>query len=584
MENLNEYRPNFIPLGGDETDALIQTNSDQEIDDQLRPSNQVFFDDKEPRGDFSAGNMLTHRLLDSIVDFVVVTDMDLAVTKINRSTRKLSGYDEKELIGQSLNILMADRPFGKNHVDFLRQNGFVAELDRTILKKDGTQTPVSMSVSIINDNNGSDLGIVCVGRDAAERHKAEIKREVISEIIQGVASTANLDELLQLIHWSIGRALYAENCFVALHDPVADRLSFEFWADNVDPIPDPASVGKSLTNYVLRTGKALLLTKEREQELYASELVEQVGSASASWLGVPLETPERIIGVLVVQHYEQVGVYSEQDMAFLVSVGDQIALAIERKRAEEQLALFNEKLQQSNRELQDFAYVASHDLQEPLRKVQAFSDRLRTRFADKLESEGLDYLERMRSAASRMQLLIQDLLTFSRVSTQAQPFTPVNLETITREVLSDMEVKIEETGAAIELEGLSTIVADPLQMRQLMQNLIGNALKFRKIDTPPVISICGKLVASKTIGSGGNIQITVRDNGIGFDEKYSDKIFAVFQRLHGRAEYEGSGVGLAICRKIVERHNGQISVRSKSGEGTSFIITLPLKQNEPEAN
>ena len=257
----------------------------------------------------------------------------------------------------------------------------------------------------------------------------------------------------------------------------------------------------------------------------------------------------------------------------------------ERKEAEEKLKIFNRKLQQSNRELQDFAYVASHDLQEPLRKVQTFGERLQTKYGERLEGGGLDYLERMRNAAGRMQTLIQDLLSFSRVTTKAQPFVPVDLETVTREVLSDLEVKIEETGATVKIEPLPTIEADPSQMRQLIQNLVGNALKFHHKDIAPVIKICaqaGKINSNGNVAAGDLCQITIKDNGIGFDEKYLDKIFTVFQRLHGRAEYEGSGVGLAVCRKIVERHHGSITAHSAPGEGASFIITLPLTQSNTE--
>jgi PAS domain S-box-containing protein len=256
------------------------------------------------------------------------------------------------------------------------------------------------------------------------------------------------------------------------------------------------------------------------------------------------------------------------------------------KEAEQQLKIYNERLQQSNRELQDFAYVASHDLQEPLRKVQTFADRLGSKYSASLDETGLDYLDRMRNAASRMQTLIQDLLSFSRVTTKAQPFVPVDLEQITREVLSDLEVKIEETGAVIETKGLPRIEADPLQMRQLIQNLVGNALKFRRNDVGPVVKITGEK-ASQPNGSGngnGAYRITVEDNGIGFDEKYTEKIFTVFQRLHGRTEYEGSGIGLAVCRKIVERHHGNITAHSSPGRGSRFAFTLPGRQVNTEVS
>ncbi len=351
----------------------------------------------------------------------------------------------------------------------------------------------------------------------------------------------------------------------------------QFFVDKYDTAPPPLKIGRGLTAYVFRKGQAMLMTSEVIRRLVEQGEVEQVGTSSPIWLGVPLRTPAGIIGVLVVQHYEDENVYSRQDLEFLTSVGDQIALAIDRKQAEGQLRLFNEKLQQSNRELQDFAYVASHDLQEPLRKVQAFADRLSTKYGDALEGSGLDYLERMRSAAERMQKLIQDLLTFSRVATKTQPFVSVNLDTVTREVLSDLEIAVEQSGATVELENLPLVDADPVQMRQLMQNLIGNALKFRRRDAAPVIQISAQK-------DDNFFQITVKDNGIGFDEKYLDRIFTVFQRLHGRAEYEGSGVGLAVCRKIAERHNGVITARSIAGEGAAFIVSLPLKQTNTEIN
>lgn len=415
--------------------------------------------------------------------------------------------------------------------------------------------------------------------EIAERRRLQTEAEVISQVIQGVTTTSNLNELFELIHRSIGKILYAENCSVVLFDPTTEMLDMQFFVDKYDPIPTPLKLGIGLTAYVFRKGLPMLLTREVIHQLSEAGEVQIVGTIPPIWLGVPLRTPEGIIGVLVVQHYEDAEAYDQRDVGFLSSVGDQIALAIERKRAEEQLKIFNNKLQKSNRELQDFAYVASHDLQEPLRKVQAFSDRLKTKYTDRLEGDGLDYLERMRSAANRMQLLIQDLLTFSRVSTKEQPFTIVDLATVTEEVLSDLEVKIEETGATVEIKDLPVIDADPLQMRQLIQNLVGNALKFRRNDTAPIISVQSRQADSDSDGWASHCQIVVKDNGIGFDEKYTDKIFAVFQRLHGRTEYEGSGVGLAICRKIVERHNGNITAHSQAGDGSTFIVTLPLKQS-----
>lgn len=238
-----------------------------------------------------------------------------------------------------------------------------------------------------------------------------------------------------------------------------------------------------------------------------------------------------------------------------------------------------------NEELKQFAYIASHDLQEPLRKVIAFGDRLKAKCGDMLDEQGRDYLERMQNAGRRMQALINGLLTFSRVMSTAQPFEPVDLATETREVLTDLEILIEQTKGNVEVGDMPTIDADPLQMRQLLQNLISNALKFHKINVAPIIKISSNLINNHD-STLGNIpqnsemfcQIRIEDNGIGFDVKYLQRIFGVFQRLHGRSEYEGTGIGLSVCRKIAERHNGDITAISTVGEGSTFIVTLPLKQ------
>ena len=246
----------------------------------------------------------------------------------------------------------------------------------------------------------------------------------------------------------------------------------------------------------------------------------------------------------------------------------------------------NTELERSNRELQDFAFVASHDLQEPLRKIQAFGDRLRKVQAPKFDDQGRDYLDRMHNAAGRMHTLINDLLTFSRVTTKAQPFAPTDLNKIAADVVSDLEARIEETDAKVDVEDLPAIEADELQMRQLFQNLIANGLKFRRPDVRPEVTVSAEATAGKAAENDTDaaeaemVKIYVKDNGIGFDEKYLDRIFTPFQRLHGRNEYEGTGIGLAVCRKIVERHGGMLTARSAPGEGSTFIATLPAAQSK----
>jgi PAS domain S-box-containing protein len=254
----------------------------------------------------------------------------------------------------------------------------------------------------------------------------------------------------------------------------------------------------------------------------------------------------------------------------------------QRKRTEDQLRSSTVMLMQNNRELEEFASVASHDLQEPLRKIQSFVGYLKDEQAATLNDEGRAYLDRIDNAAARMTTLVADLLEISRLSSQAKPFIPVNLNEVVSGVLSDLEVRLAQTCGRVEILDLPVVDSDPVQMRQLLQNLIGNALKFHRKDEAPLVRVSAEMIdsadANGRVQSGAACRISVADNGIGFDEKYLDRVFTIFQRLHGRGQYEGTGIGLAICRKIVERHGGTITATSRLGRGSTFIVTLPLRQ------
>jgi light-regulated signal transduction histidine kinase (bacteriophytochrome) len=231
------------------------------------------------------------------------------------------------------------------------------------------------------------------------------------------------------------------------------------------------------------------------------------------------------------------------------------------------------RLERSNRELETFASVASHDLQEPLRKIRAFGDRLASKYGAQLKPEARDYLERMCGAAARMQALIENLLTLSRVTTKAQPFVAVDLGSVARDVLSDLESRIAQTGGRVEVGELPSLVADATQMHQLFQNLLVNAMKFHRAGVPPVVQ-----VSARALPDSERFELEVKDNGIGFEPQYAERIFGMFQRLHGRSEFEGTGIGLAICRKIVERHDGTVVASGVPGEGALFTVTLPYRQ------
>ena len=337
-------------------------------------------------------------------------------------------------------------------------------------------------------------------------------------------------------------------------DTIVGKTVYDFFPEELAALYDQDD------QHVIETGAAVRNREEPGTPTQSGEL----------WLSttkVPLREPDdRIIG--------------------LVCVSSDVT---ERRIAEEKLRRFADELERSNSELQSFASVASHDLQEPLRKIQAFGDRLKAKCADGLGEHGRDYLDRMQNAALRMQTLIQDLLKLSRVTSRAQPFERCDLDQIVREVISDLEVVIEQKNATIDLGALPIIDADPVQMRQLFQNLISNALKFQSPGATPQVAIEGTTFIATDLSTRGAsagdevCRITVRDNGIGFDEQFAEQIFVVFQRLHGRNEFEGTGMGLAVCRKITDRHGGSLVAKSTEGEGATFIVTLPVRQHFHEA-
>lgn len=369
---------------------------------------------------------------------------------------------------------------------------------------------------------------------------------------------------------------------------------------------------------VLRTGEPefypfipeelLVQSAKSEEEL---RIMREIGFTAV--IIAPLVVNGKTIGGLTLISAEQKRPYTQQDLDMAMELARRASLAITnaglyadvqkelaaRKKLENDLRIANEELerrveirtaqleetnlslQRSNQELQDFAYVASHDLQEPLRKIQAFGNLLEEEHADKL-GDGRDYLERMRNAAARMSALIEDILSFSRVTTKARGFTSVDLNVIVGEVVSDLETRIQETNATIQINKLPTIHADAMQMRQLFQNLIANALKFHKPNEAPIVKI---KAATKNSQSSPKqyCTISIEDNGVGFDDKYLNRIFAVFQRLHSRDSYEGTGIGLAVCRKIVERHGGSITAKGNPGVGATFIVSLPIHHKKGES-
>ncbi|HYG04136.1 MAG TPA: response regulator [Chryseosolibacter sp.] len=272
----------------------------------------------------------------------------------------------------------------------------------------------------------------------------------------------------------------------------------------------------------------------------------------------------------------------------LVAINRNLELEVkERKASEEKIKQLNRQLleniaslESANKDLDRFAFMASHDLQEPLRKIRMFSDRLHLKYLNILDEDGKTNISRIQKAAERMQSLITDILTFSKIAVDKGGFVETDINQLLSDVLTDLEEEIQSKGASITIDQIPVLTVNPGLMKPLFQNLIGNALKYSKRDTKPLIRVSHEINVVNGRGRDGKdryCKIMIQDNGIGFDQKYAEEIFAMFKRLHHNSEFEGTGIGLALCKKIVEQHKGYISARSKVNEGSTFIISLPLQ-------
>lgn len=486
---------------------------------------------------------------ETATDAIITTDEESAITSVNRAAERIFGHGSEELLGRKLTELM---PEYLRHVHQASLKTYITTGDRALeywecidltgLKKGGQEIPVELSVSRFT-KNGKHV-FTCIVRDITERKQGQESLLRLAAIVES-SSDAIIGNTLDgtIFTWNPG----AEKLFgYAASEAIGRHISIVVPGDRKDEVPQ-----------ILER-----IARSESTDNYDTVRLNRVG-----------------------EHIDvSVTVSPIKDGTGTVIGASTIARDItEQKQAETHLKALTADLMHSNRELQDFASVASHDLQEPLRKIQTFTDDLAENSTATLNDESRDTLKRIQNAAGRMQRLINDLLSLSRITSRAQPFVRVDLNNVAREVLSDLEVRIKETGGRVDISEIPTIDAEPLQMRQLFQNLIGNALKFNSPGRAPVVTVHGELIGGEERSDGNSsqartqqlCQITFADNGIGFDEKYVDRIFAMFQRLHGRNEYSGTGMGLAICRRIAEHHGGNVTARSIPGTGSTFTVTIP---------
>lgn len=506
----------YSPRAGQFVSILTDITERKKAEDALRQSEQRF-----SKAFHSSPNaIIISRLSDGLI------------IEVNDGWSAIFRHQASEVIGRtSIELGVFAHPEDREKaIALLQEHGSLRDFELQIRTKTGDIREASMSVELLELNDT--LCLLTVMQDITERKQAE---QSLRESAQRFHSLA--DSMPQLAWTALpdGSVDYYNKRYLEYRDIQQRQGSTWEWTPVLHP--DDADATIHAWQHSVSTG-----------EVYQIEHRVRMANGSYRWhlsRGIPVFDEHghviRWFGTATDIH--------------------------EQKMAEEKLKTYTERLERSNRELEQFAFMASHDLQEPLRKIQVFGDLLAVR-AETLNDRELEYVKRMRSAAGRMREMVSGLLQLSRVNTQGSPFTTVDLAQAIAGAISDHVEQIEKTSGVVEVAPLPTVIGDALQLRQLMQNLIGNALKYHRPEMYPRVRIYAEQSADA-------VKLFVQDNGIGFEQENAERIFQPFQRLVGRSQFEGSGMGLAICRKIVERHGGEIRAQSTPGVGTTFIVTLP---------
>lgn len=474
-------------------------------------------------------------------------------------------YQKKTKSELCIPLLVEDRLLGVLDIQDIKKNAF-------------TEDDISILQSVANY-----ISYVIEEKEKEENLKRRaMHAALISKVGQRVSIELKLESLLSEIVTAICEAFNYYGVTLLLLDEKTQCLTLQATAGGYAEIFSKGlkvEMEEGMIGYAAASGSTQISNDVSKDPHY----VRKAGEKTKSELSVPIKSGEKVIGVLDIQS-DELNAFDETDVSAMETLSTQIAAAIEnarlydqaqreinqRRKTEKELKQTLAELERSNRELEQFAYMASHDLQEPLRMISSYTQLLAQRYKDKLDADANDFIVYAVDGAMRMQTLINDLLSYSRVSTRGKPFEPADCENALEKVFANLKVALDESGAVITHDPLPIVVADSSQLIQLFQNLIENAIKFRSESTPR-IHISAERKRNEWIFS-------VSDNGIGIDPQYKERVFIICQRLHSRERYPGTGIGLAICKKIVERHGGRIWVESKIGKGSTFYFTIPEKR------
>ncbi|WP_394739860.1 PAS domain-containing sensor histidine kinase [Natronococcus roseus] len=528
-------------------------------------------------------------LADALPDGIIVLDTNSEIRYANPAVERILGYDPEALVGASKVEIIPSR-LRQRHLDALQRYLETGErnLDWTYVELPGQHSDgheIPLGVSLNDFFHDGDRYFVGLFRDVSPRKEAEealtakvAQLETLAYLSRYALENGEIDELLAKATDLVAAALDVECCAVLETDATGSRshdASFRVRATTGcgDALTEGETASASPADSLAAAarggdGPIVVEAFETDDRFDGTPLLSDPDLHSG--IGAAIGPIADSWGVLAA-YDDRPREFADHDVDFLDSVATILATALERRRYERRLNETVRELEASNERLEQFAYAASHDLQEPLRMISSYLGLIESRYADDLDGDAEEFIEYAVDGADRMREMIDGLLAYSRIDSQGDPFEPVELETVLEDVLTDLQMMTERQGAEITAESLPTVQGDASQLRQLLQNLLSNAIEYSG-DEPPRVHVGADR-------DGDRWRLSVRDEGIGIDPAEQERVFEVFQRLHGHEEYEGTGIGLAICRRIVERHGGRIRVDSEPGEGATFAFTLPATES-----